>query len=583
MQNLQGCITVTGSCNNFPLREEIISGYIYMNKQAYVNETKQDHYILYIAMLIVSLLHLPLSVYPVGRDQGVWATAGMAIKHGSVFYKNYLHFNLPGLAFSYALVFEIFNDPRTATMFLSLASSIFIITGMYMLLTKTVNKTAASWSVILFAILWPMKLNFWTIAQKDFMAMYGVIIGTGLLANAETKSRWSSAAIYFSGIFAALSAMYKPIFAFAGLLMALILASRILQPIGSVEHTTQNQWAINLRNFALFVSGVLTIALIFMLYLVAGEAVHNFYNGIFVVAPIYSKINNKTLVEMFVSLALRSSLIPIQFGWLKYLLIWIPVMLIGIMIVIKKAKTNNGIWLIVPFLTAIFTFFVQRKAISYHSSPWQICEFIVAGCFFERCLTYARAKSFKAIIARLVLILTLGLILGHAFLCSHYVKAEIPAWLKQFEREDYLKNNFLMIGPETGVSSPIASEKTSEWLRQNSLPEDKILVWGLECQIYVLSSRMFATHSPFDFLLTADLSADKNATDWQTKMRLQFINQLIEEKPKYLIIVNNDINAFEPLPSNESLALIPGFKSLIAKQYCKIKRIELFDIYQLNL
>jgi len=91
---------------------------------------------------------------------------------------------------------------------------------------------------------------------------------------------------------------------------------------------------------------------------------------------------------------------------------------------------------------------------------------------------------------------------------------------------------------------------------------------------------MFATHAPFDFLLTADLSANKIAESWQSIIRQQFVEQLIKERPKYLLIVNNDTNIVEPLPSNEALTLIPGFQSLVDHDYNKIKSIELFDIYQ---
>ncbi|EKD82729.1 MAG: hypothetical protein ACD_39C01131G0004, partial [uncultured bacterium] len=79
---------------------------------------------LLVALIIITIMHLPLSEMPLGRDQGVWATVGKAISNGEVFFKDLLHFNLPGLGFSYAIIFHLVNDPRTATMLLSLAGSI---------------------------------------------------------------------------------------------------------------------------------------------------------------------------------------------------------------------------------------------------------------------------------------------------------------------------------------------------------------------------------------------------------------------------------------------------------------------------
>ena len=51
--------------------------------------------IILVLCLLTVLLHLPLQVMPVARDQGVWLTAAEAISQGKVFYKEFLHYQLP--------------------------------------------------------------------------------------------------------------------------------------------------------------------------------------------------------------------------------------------------------------------------------------------------------------------------------------------------------------------------------------------------------------------------------------------------------------------------------------------------------
>jgi len=64
---------------------------------------------LLLACVAVVLLNFPLTVCPLGIDQGVWSTVGLSINNGSVFFRDLLHFNLPGLGFSYAFALGDFS------------------------------------------------------------------------------------------------------------------------------------------------------------------------------------------------------------------------------------------------------------------------------------------------------------------------------------------------------------------------------------------------------------------------------------------------------------------------------------------
>ena len=127
------------------------------------------HYYLALAILIVIVLHLPLSIMPLGRDQGIWSMVGLAMGEGKIFFKDILHFNLPGLGFAYAIADNFSSDPRVTTMLLNMTASVLIVLSLYLLLGATVSKAAASWASLSFAIIWPTYVDYWSMAQKDFI------------------------------------------------------------------------------------------------------------------------------------------------------------------------------------------------------------------------------------------------------------------------------------------------------------------------------------------------------------------------------------------------------------------------------
>ena len=89
------------------------------------------------AAAVAAALHVPLQVYPIGCDQGIWLTAGMGLAHGKTFFHDLLHFNLPGTAVVYGLASAVTDDPRPAVALLSAAATILISVGIYLLLSET--------------------------------------------------------------------------------------------------------------------------------------------------------------------------------------------------------------------------------------------------------------------------------------------------------------------------------------------------------------------------------------------------------------------------------------------------------------
>ena len=535
--------------------------------------------ILCLSLIIVTVLHIPLSVFPMGRDQGVWATAGMAINEGAVFFKDYLHFNLPGLGFSYALAFQFVDDPGTAGMLVNLAGSLLMILGMYLLLKETVSKSAAAWSVIIFSILWPVTIGFWDIAQKDFMAMYGVLIGTGLMARAENTSHLRRLCIYGGGFFIGLSMMYKPIFAIAGIMLAALHTGKFLL---AKKHADEKSLAYLITDLLVLLAGPVTIALVFISYLFVGDGITNAYKGIFHFARAYSMLTEASWQELTGILIFRSWLLGNPINWYALLpaLLW-PVLLgAGVYSFFIKGSIKSSLFF-VPFLTSLFTYFIQGKGFVYHAAPWQICIIMIAGSglawAWGKNKNTGKQKLSSDLLLPCILTVILGVVFFRAMFMTRYINVDVPAWSGSLDRDIYLENHFRI---SDSIPLPSENERLAAWIKTNSQDDDLILVWGLECQIYVLSDRLYATNAPFDVILSSLSLEGSKAEKWQMEMREQFIVSLREQQPKFIVIVSNNANFMTPLPSNESVALVPGFQSLLDRHYTKVKTLGLFDVYQ---
>ncbi|EKD83115.1 MAG: hypothetical protein ACD_39C00875G0003 [uncultured bacterium] len=532
---------------------------------------------LLLAFINVVLLHLPLTECPLGVDQGVWSTVGLSINNGSVFFRDLLHFNLPGLGFSYALALRLVSDPRIATAILNLSGCMLIMVGMFFLLRQTVSAASGAWAVLFFSVWYPTMTHYWNLTQKDFMAMWGVLIATWLVARAASGARWRKLSIYSAGISVGLATMYKPLFVISGPMLALIYTLRFMLPVGNLKQKKRQDWLNFLYDIALLVAGALTIAIPFLMYLARAGALEGLYYGVFVFAPEYAS-NSLPFSRMLNLMSRATYNVGLRYSMKHdiYFWVWTIVLGLGVISLVKKNYGNEKYWLVVPCLTSAFTGFIQGKSYLYHALPWQIFLIAVAGCSFAYAWHLVYRSRFLIQLA-CISILSLVLIIWTktVFSNSRFANAELLLWQNKISREEYMAKFYKRVYG----TFPHEIEILAQWIKKNSLPTDKILAWGLECQLYSLSERMHATHSPFNLMLIYDLTGNTMANAWQAKIRHQFVQQLAAEKPKFIIIVNNDSG---PMPSNLAVAVIPGFQAIIDDRYGKVESIGPFDVYQLQ-
>ena len=120
-----------------------------------------------------------------------------------------------------------------------------------------------------------------------------------------------------------------------------------------------------------------------------------------------------------------------------------------------------------------------------------------------------------------------------------------------------------------------ADYEVSDWLKVNSNNEECIYIWGFEPLIYFLSDRKCCSKYIYNVPQTAIFAPDI--------YKKELIEELRASKPKYFIVVKNDIFPWVTGRSEDSKTILKNntelFLFLIDNYYYDIK-IEDFEIYK---
>ncbi len=523
--------------------------------------------------IIFSALHLPLTVFPIARDQGVWLAAAKSMAAGKTFFTDFLHFNLPGAGFAYRAALLFVNDPAMAPILVSVINGILIIFSFYLLLGKGYTKWAGAWASLAFAILWPTKIGWWNIAQKDFLAIPWIFFATWCALLAKPGKKYSRLFIIASGALTAIASQFKPIYILVGFLLVLGFAIRRLL-LKKEKTATGSKILFLIEDSLLFTLGGLIGFLPLFIHLVLGGGLTDAYYCLTSLGPAYMSVAKKSFISLFHSWSRKqthnSFLFISSYG--------------GIVIFLFSTSFKKRFWIAAPALVFLAGYFIQGKGMGYHAQPWLVTLFLFAGIFLDQTFKMGnyfpfRKTSVPLVAVSLVLLYFFALSLNYTFTRSKYVRAELPVYMGKRSAGSYYKKFFRY---RKGHPNPAISLKVARWIKKHSRPEDTVVIWGNECQIYVLANRNFATQVPFDQMLTSKMTKGSKGESYVKKQRKIFLKRLEIEKPKFFLVTMGDINPVEPIPSNKSLKLVPGLKKYLKKNYTLVKKIERFRILKRN-
>jgi len=187
---------------------------------------KRDWLLLAALVLVACLLALPVLTYPLGRDQGEFATIGRGILGGRVPYIDLWNPKPPAVFYVYALAMRLLGQTAVALRAIDFIVVPVCCACLFWIGRVLVNRRVGLWAVLLFPVFYFTE-TFWTLTQND-----GIVLVPMLLAMVFTlkvashqspvtsSMRWSFVYAIAAGMLAGYVVWYKYPFALFGVLLA---------------------------------------------------------------------------------------------------------------------------------------------------------------------------------------------------------------------------------------------------------------------------------------------------------------------------------------------------------------------------
>lgn len=506
-----------------------------------------------VAGLSLVSIHLPL-----GRDEGVAAYFGWQILNGKAVYRDLYHFNFPGIFWTYALALKLFGLRPEAVNLFDMLFRLFTLAGVFLAAGRLFGPRSAAWAAGIYGIFSTVVYNsYWLSAQKETFALGALAWCLFFVAQAVGRSRLGKGWLLLAGVFAFLAVLYKPTVGLGpGLVFLLLLFFKEI-PLRE-----------RVLGLAGFLVGAILVAGAAALYLAATGSLVEMARQVFIFGVNYG---GQFYGGGFKALGLAFWKIlvwAIDFGFLLG-----AGCLGGIA---AWQKRQPGFKLLFWFGLGLFlNILVQFKFFDYHFMVMMLPLSILAGAFFGDYLgdfysgRSGKAKAGLLVLAALLLAANLKDGLGR-------YPREILYDLGLVSRENFL-SKYGRYG--FGDLSVEASTKVARYLREQTSPSDKVLVFSLEPGLNFMSRRQAPTRFCYDLPLTCQYGGPR-FKNYQEKLRKEFLASLSQEPPVYIAVVEKDTSSIEPRDSFAQMLDFIAFRNFIEQNYYLETKIEHYYLYR---
>lgn len=499
----------------------------------------------------------PLTTYPMGRDQGVFATVADVIALGGAPYKDAWDIKPPGIFYLFWLSFKIFGRSEAAPRFLDLSWTLATALTIWAIGRRLFSVWAAPAAAFFFLIRYMTHDYYWHTSQCDGFASLPLALAALSLIYAEERKRAGFA--FACGALAAIAIVIK--FTLGLFLLLPFLALTLLKTEPIRARFTRAIWYLaGCALLLLFAAGLIWKAGAFGSML---EVVFR-WNAAYAGAQI-SGLPRQNLLGQLIKIIIGQ---PGQYIFPIGLLA-----ILGAVDLCVRVESARMRWLVPAWALAIvLQVWVQGRYYPYHWLPL-LPPLALLAAQGLRTLRWSlnkleRPRLASALSAFGVLAIFTLLGIGYYLFLRfplRYLTGKVP-------REVYLQGFDRAIASDFSLT---ADQQVAAWIKNHTQSNTPVFIWGFEPLIYFLADRPPASRFIYNIPLVAPWSPE----EW----REELIRDLKEKKPAYFIVAHRD-----PQPwmvgrwddSASQLATYPELAQLLRDNFRLREQIQDFSIYE---
>ncbi|MGV3722179.1 MAG: hypothetical protein ACO1SX_14815 [Actinomycetota bacterium] len=459
------------------------------------------------------MLGLPTLLYPFGRDQAMFAYVGQVWREGGLPYRDAWDVKLPGVYAVYALVGGAEWGPRLLDLFAVAATAVAL--G---LLARRLPAPRNSGVLAAAVAGWYTlgAFDFWNLAQAETLI---APLTTAALAAAVYRRP------FLAGALAGLAATFKTT---AVLAVIPVMAAALLGSIHALPMKDDRQRfrapAFPDPQLVRCALGWLAPPLLFVVYFAARDALP-FLGELVATQSEYAGGDPR--------LAGRSAMELVQRLGLTGYLPLVGVSLIGLVSLCRRPwidweHRSSELIAVLWFLTALAQVTVQRRFYLYH---WAVLTPPAAWIAAQYIAALWQSRPDAPAVRRAV---RLGVLLTAALLLLAAVAPRWPSWrsaarvaLGQSSIADFRAMHHGVFDFDPG-----RARKAGAWIQAHSQPNDALLVFGFEPELYLYSGRRAPTRHASDAPITGETSIrETRRRDWFDEL----MTDLRRKPPLYIV------------------------------------------------
>lgn len=529
---------------------------------------KSDTARLLALLTVITLLALPVLTYPLGRDQGEFATIGRGLLEGRVPYRDLWNPKPPAVFYVYAAAMAVLGRSTEALRALDLLLVLGVGAGLFSLGRRFASSSVGLWAALVFAVFY-LTESFWTLTQNDGLVLLPMVWALVFMVKAASPNYQASDGVcspfpvmailsaFLAGVLCGMAVWFKYPFALFGLVVvASFFILRWQKTPVAARHAVSLNAAAWLPFLAFLFGGLVALAA-GAVYLLALGA----WAGLLESAQVTAGYTALTLNISDLVPLLQTAL---GFRWQQWGLLFLlaalgaflpyPVHRIPAPLPDGEAE-RPGVrarWLIVYLwlLAGLVIMLVQAKGYDYHWLPMLPPLSLLAaraldGLLFRLKHAASTLASPQGEMPGASALLALAFLL---LLALNLWPRALPYLTGQQDRLAYAAG---FQGGEFVASESLA---VADYLRARTTPGDSLFIWGFRPEVYYLSGLNPATRFIFQFPLVADW--------YPAAWRQETVDTLWAALPPYVLVLQADYMPWVTGRHEDSHTLLQAYTEL---------------------